>query len=200
MKKLLATLVMVLGVAGAAGAEENEFVHDILVLSPVDEEADVAEMRAALKTLAPRLESPAVLGELAGKVKVERRSTLDLCDHVYSLADYPQLSAYKQAVREQWTALRQLRRSPEFAQAGLRSQPGRKWQQTNNALEEQYESIQLPFGFFNAFTDMNVLAGQYSRLRLGSFENVGQLASWEDETAAVQNRIHDTLNWLLIDE
>lgn len=198
MKKLFACLLLLL-LAVAADAEESEHYQDMIVIMPNAANEDNDAMPEVMQALLPRVNSPRVLGNAASKVVVITDMALRLEIGGYSLQKYPQLQEYKEDVSESYNALRLLKQKPEFAQGGLNTTAGKAWKEKNDALSKKYEHIKLPFGYTNAFIDLNILASDYMYIRHAKNFSVSQLNSWEETSFIARHRIENTVHMIVED-
>ncbi|GAB1254600.1 hypothetical protein [Desulfovibrio falkowii] len=202
MKKLFACLLFLL-LALPAHAENKEEddppVYETLIIRPNIKNADNEAMPAIIEALTERIKAPAVLGDAAGKIIIEPTFASSLEYGTFSLEKYPQLKEYKEAVQESYAALKLLKQKPEFAQGGLNTPPGKEWKKRNDAFYKKYEHIQLPFGYENAFTDLNALASDYMYIRHAKNFSASSLNSWEETSFTFRHRIENTVNMAIDD-
>lgn len=202
MKKLIACLLFLL-LAVPAFAEEKDdddvLVYETLIIKPNIKNADNEDMPAIINALMERIKTPAVLGDAAGKIVIEPTFASSLEYGTFSLERYPQLKEYKEAVQESYNALKLLKQKPEFAQGGLNTPAGKAWQKRNDAFYKKYEHVQLPFGYANAFTDLNVLASNYMSIRHAKNFSVSTLNSLEETSFITRHRVEKTVHMAIDD-
>lgn len=203
MKKLIACLLFLL-LAVPAFAEEKDdddvLVYETLIIKPNIKNADNEDMPAIINALMERIKTPAVLGDAAGKIVIEPTFASSLEYGTFSLERYPQLKEYKEDVKKSYDALEDLKKTPEFARAGLHCRAGKEWQAQNDRFAKKYEKIELPIKFHNAFFSLNFLASKYTYIRIGQFKNVDELSRWENEYFTAKKDVFRTLHDLVIDD
>lgn len=198
MKKIFVCLLLLM-LAVPVHAGESEYYQDMIVIMPNAANEDNDAMPDIMHELLPRINSPQVLGHAASKVVVVPDMALRLETGGYSLQKYPQLQEYKKDVSESYNALKLLKQKPEFAQGGLNTAAGKAWKKRNDALNKKYEHVKLPFGYTNAFTDLDVLASDYMYIRHAKNFSVSSLNSWEDTSFISRHRIENTVNMVIED-
>lgn len=202
MKKLFVCLLFLLLAVPTHAEEkpdEDAPVYETLIIKPNIKNADNEGMPAIIESLMTRINTPAVLGNAAGKIIIEPTFASSLEYGTFSLEKYPQLKEYKEAVQESYTALKLLKQKPEFAQGGLNTPDGKAWQKKNDALYKKYEHVQLPFGYANAFIDLNVLASNYMSIRHVKNLSVSTLNSLEETSFITRHRVEKTV-YMAIDD
>lgn len=201
MEKIFACLLtIILAVPVYAGEKDDGHLYDdMLIITPNAANADNEAMPKIIKGLVKRINNQQVLGDATGKVTVTTGISDSLETGGYPLKKYPQLSEYKKDVSESYNALKMLKQNPEFAQGGLNTAAGKAWQNRNDVLNKKYEHVQLPFGYTNAFADLNVLASDYMYIRQAKNFSVSSLNSWEETSFIARHRIENTVNMIIDD-